>query len=139
MNVRDWLYVGDHCAAIRVVLERGRVGETYNIGGKCERPNLDIVRGVCRVLDELAPDDRGPHERLITFVADRPGHDRRYAMDTRKVESELGWVPQETFETGLRRTVTWYLGHRDWVASVQDGSYRQWIAQQYGDRGGASS
>jgi dTDP-glucose 4,6-dehydratase len=137
MNVRDWLYVGDHCEAIRAVLERGRLGETYNIGGNNERANLDIVRTLCRVLDELAPDDRGPRERLITFVKDRPGHDRRYAIDARKIASELGWVPRETLDTGLRKTVAWYLANQPWVAAVQDGSYREWMQQQYGNRAGA--
>ena len=129
----------DHCEAIRTVLARGRVGETYNIGGNNERANLDIVRTVCRVLDELAPDAAGPRERLITFVKDRPGHDRRYAIDSRKIAAELGWVPRETLETGLRKTVAWYLANRAWVAGVQDGSYREWIAQQYGERDGRAA
>jgi dTDP-glucose 4,6-dehydratase len=138
-NVRDWLYVGDHCSAVRTVLARGRVGETYNIGGNNERANIDIVRTVCRLLDELAPSAEGPHERLITFVKDRPGHDRRYAIDSRKIAAELGWSPGETLESGLRKTVAWYLGNQQWVAGVQDGSYREWIEQQYGGRTGGVS
>ena len=136
MNVRDWLYVGDHCAAIRTVLAGGRVGETYNIGGNYERANIDIVRTLCRLLDELAPSNDGPHERLITFVKDRPGHDRRYAIDSRKIAAELGWLPEETLESGLRKTVAWYLANQPWVAGVLDGSYREWIEQQYGGRTG---
>jgi len=133
MNVRDWLYVGDHCAAIRTVLARGRSGETYNIGGWNEMPNLDIVRSVCALLDEMHPGSPvTPHERLIAFVKDRPGHDRRYAIDARKIERELGWRPAETFDTGIRKTVAWYLGHRDWVEQVHSGAYRQWVALQYG-------
>ncbi|MBL8491628.1 MAG: dTDP-glucose 4,6-dehydratase [Rhodocyclaceae bacterium] len=135
MNVRDWLYVGDHCAAIRAVLERGRLGETYNVGGWNEMPNLTIVRTICRLLDELHPRSPAtPHENLITFVADRPGHDRRYAIDARKIERELGWRPAETFETGIRKTVAWYLSHQDWVAHVLSGSYRDWIETNYGER-----
>jgi dTDP-glucose 4,6-dehydratase len=137
LNVRDWLYVGDHCEAIRTVLERGRPGETYNIGGNNERANRDIVRTLCRVLDELAPDDGGPRERLMTYVKDRPGHDRRYAIDARKIAAELGWVPRETLDSGLRKTVAWYLDNQSWVAAVQDGSYREWMQQQYGNRAGA--
>ncbi|MDO9596926.1 MAG: dTDP-glucose 4,6-dehydratase, partial [Azoarcus sp.] len=115
-NVRDWLYVKDHCSAIREVLARGRLGETYNIGGWNEKPNLDIVHTVCALLDELRPDPGGSYSRLITYVKDRPGHDRRYAIDARKVERELGWRPAETFETGIRKTVEWYLANPDWVA-----------------------
>jgi dTDP-glucose 4,6-dehydratase len=133
-NVRDWLYVGDHCAAIRLVLARGRTGETYNIGGSAERRNLDVVRQVCALLDELRPRGEGRYERLINFVTDRPGHDWRYAMDTRKIERELGWRPRESFESGLRRTVEWYLAHADWVASVRSGDYRRWIETNYGGR-----
>jgi dTDP-glucose 4,6-dehydratase len=131
-NVRDWLYVEDHCSAIRTVLSAGRVGETYNIGGCNEKPNLEIVETVCRLLDERRPNDLVvPHRNLITFVKDRPGHDRRYAMDTRKIERELHWRPKETFETGIRKTVNWYLDHQDWVQDVNSGDYRQWIAKQY--------
>jgi dTDP-glucose 4,6-dehydratase len=131
LNVRDWLYVTDHCSAIRAVLARGRVGETYNVGGWNEMPNIEIVRTVCALLDELKPDPAGSYSRLITFVKDRPGHDRRYAIDARKIERELGWRPAETFATGIRKTVQWYLDHPDWVAQVQSGSYRDWIATQY--------
>jgi dTDP-glucose 4,6-dehydratase len=131
-NVRDWLYVEDHCSAIRTVLSRGRVGETYNIGGCNEKKNLEIVNTVCGLLDELRPNDPVvPHGKLITFVKDRPGHDRRYAMDARKIERELQWRPKETFETGIRKTVDWYLQHGDWVQDVTTGGYRQWIAKQY--------
>jgi dTDP-glucose 4,6-dehydratase len=134
MNVRDWLYVGDHCAAIRAVLAGGRVGETYNVGGWNEMPNLVIVKTICALLDELKPDTGGKYERLITFVTDRPGHDRRYAIDARKIEHELGWRPAETFETGIRKTVQWYLDHQDWVAHVQSGAYREWVQKNYGGR-----
>ncbi|MEN3977230.1 dTDP-glucose 4,6-dehydratase [Emcibacter sp. SYSU 3D8] len=119
LNVRDWLYVRDHCAALRRVLEAGQVGETYNIGGWTERTNLEIVEALCRMLDELHPDPGGSHERLITFVHDRPGHDRRSAIDAQRIERELGWRPLETLETGLRKTVRWYLDHPEWVAQVQ--------------------
>ena len=134
LQIRDWLHVGDHCRALRAVLERGRIGETYNIGGGNEFANIDTVRRVCALLDELQPDPAGPYERLIRLVADRPGHDRRYAIDTRKIERELGWRPTETFETGLRKTVQWYLAHADWVREVQSGSYRDWVAQNYATR-----
>jgi dTDP-glucose 4,6-dehydratase len=131
-NVRDWLYVGDHCDAIRTVLAQGRTGETYNIGGKNEKPNLEIVRTICSILDELRPEDAVvPHEKLISFVQDRPGHDRRYAIDARKIESELGWRPRETFETGIRKTIEWYLTHDAWIHEVTSGEYRQWMATQY--------
>ncbi|MEP7297102.1 MAG: dTDP-glucose 4,6-dehydratase [Burkholderiales bacterium] len=136
-QVRDWLYVKDHCAAVREVLARGRVGETYNIGGWNEKPNIDIVHTVCELLDELRPDSAGSYKRLITHVADRPGHDRRYAIDARKLERELGWKPAETFETGIRKTVCWYLANTDWVAHVQSGSYRDWVATNYDDRADA--
>ncbi|HEX9110079.1 MAG TPA: dTDP-glucose 4,6-dehydratase [Terriglobales bacterium] len=131
-NVRDWLYVEDHCDAIRTVLAQGQVGQTYNIGGRNEKKNIDIVNTVCDLLDELRPADPVvPHRKLVTFVKDRPGHDRRYAMDTRKIERELNWRAQETFETGIRKTVVWYLEHEDWVRDVTSGGYRQWIAQHY--------
>ena len=130
-NVRDWLYVTDHCSAIRTVLERGRLGETYNVGGWNEKTNLEIVQAICMLLDELRPDPAGPYSRLISFVQDRPGHDRRYAIDAGKIERELGWRPAETFESGIRKTVRWYLDHADWVAEVQDGSYREWVERQY--------
>ncbi len=133
LNVRDWLYVSDHCAAIRRVLEAGRPGETYNIGGWNEKPNLEIVRAVCALMDEFRP-EAAPHARLITFVTDRPGHDRRYAIDARKVEQEFGWRPAETFETGIRKTVRWYLDHPDWVERVVSGAYRQWEERNYGNR-----
>ncbi|MCW5612194.1 MAG: dTDP-glucose 4,6-dehydratase [Rubrivivax sp.] len=133
-QVRDWLYVGDHCSAIRAVLARGRVGEVYNVGGWNEKPNLEIVQAVCALLDELRPDPAGPHARLVTHVKDRPGHDRRYAIDARKIERELGWRPAETFATGIRKTVQWYLDHADWVAQVQSGAYRDWVATNYATR-----
>ena len=132
-QIRDWLYVTDHCSAIRRVLDAGRVGETYNIGGWNEMPNLAIVHRVCALLDELRPRADGkPYADQISFVSDRPGHDRRYAIDARKIEQELGWKPAETFETGIRKTVQWYLDHQDWVAHVQSGGYRDWVARQYG-------
>jgi dTDP-glucose 4,6-dehydratase len=131
-QIRDWLYVKDHCSGIRAVLAQGRRGETYNIGGWNEQANIDIVHRVCALLDELRPDPAGPRSRLITHVADRPGHDRRYAIDARKIERELGWRPAETFETGIRKTVQWYLHHADWVAQVQSGAYKDWIGKHYG-------
>ena len=132
LQVRDWLYVGDHCSAIRRVLEAGRPGETYNVGGWNEKPNIEIVRTVCALLDELRPRaDGASYAQQITFVKDRPGHDRRYAIDARKIERELGWRPAETFETGIRKTVQWYLAHPDWVRRVQSGAYRDWIRAQY--------
>ena len=134
-QVRDWLYVTDHCAAIRVVLANGRLGETYNVGGWNEKTNLQIVHAVCALLDEMHPRaDAKPYAAQINFVADRPGHDRRYAIDARKISDELGWKPAETFETGLRKTVRWYLDHPDWVQEVQSGTYRQWISHQYENR-----
>ncbi|KRH79048.1 dTDP-glucose 4,6-dehydratase [Ferrovum sp. JA12] len=133
MQVRDWLYVKDHCSAIRRVLEAGRLGETYNIGGWNEKPNLDIVHTVCTLLDELRPKaDGSSYKAQITHVQDRPGHDRRYAIDARKIERELGWKPAETFETGIRKTVRWYLDNPEWVQHVQSGSYRDWVQRQYG-------
>ena len=137
MQVRDWLYVKDHCSAIREVLTRGRLGETYNVGGWNEKPNIEIVKTVCALLDELRPDAAGSYSRLITYVKDRPGHDRRYAIDARKLERELGWKPAETFETGIRKTVRWYLDHPDWVANVQSGSYRAWVDTNYAARNAA--
>ena len=135
-QVRDWLYVRDHCAAIREVLARGTPGETYNVGGWNEKPNIDIVHTICALLDEMQPDPAGSYSRHITFVADRPGHDRRYAIDARKLERELGWKPVETFESGIRKTVRWYLDNREWVAHVQSGSYRDWVATNYNGRSG---
>lgn len=131
-QIRDWLYVTDHCSGIRAVLAGGRVGETYNIGGWNEKANIEIVQTVCALLDELRPDAAGPYSRLITYVKDRPGHDRRYAIDARKIERELGWRPAETFDTGIRKTVQWYLSNEDWVARVQSGAYRDWVSKQYG-------
>ncbi|MNS59305.1 dTDP-glucose 4,6-dehydratase [compost metagenome] len=131
LNVRDWLYVGDHCTAIRTVLARGRVGETYNIGGWNEKSNLDVVHTLCDLLDALRPKASGSYRQQITFVTDRPGHDRRYAIDARKLERELGWRPAETFETGLRKTVQWYLDNPGWVKDVTSGEYRNWMARQY--------
>lgn len=133
-QVRDWLYVKDHCAAIREVLARGKLGETYNVGGWNEKPNIEIVKTVCALLDELKPDPAGSYARLITYVTDRPGHDRRYAIDARKLERELGWKPAETFETGIRKTVRWYLDNTEWVARVQSGAYREWVDRNYSDR-----
>jgi dTDP-glucose 4,6-dehydratase len=132
LNVRDWLYVGDHCAGIRAVLAHGRLGEVYNIGGRSEKRNIDVVRSVCAILDELQPHAQGSYARLITFVKDRPGHDRRYAIDPGKIEAELGWRPAETFESGLRRTVQWFLANRAWVDHIRDGRYRAWVDLQYG-------
>ncbi len=134
-NVRDWLYVTDHCDAIALVLKHGRAGETYNIGGHNEIKNIDVVRTLCHLLDELCPDAPGvPHESLITYVKDRPGHDRRYAIDCGKIEQELGWGPKESFESGLRKTVQWYLSHEDWVANVTSGDYRKWVDVNYQSR-----
>ena len=129
-NVRDWLYVADHCEAIRLVLARGKTGETYNLGGQNELKNLDVVNTICSVLDELQPQAR-PRSNLITYVTDRPGHDRRYAMNISKIESELGWHPRETFTTGIRKTIQWYLDNPAWIQSVTSGAYRQWMATQY--------
>lgn len=131
-NVRDWLHVEDHCDGIRTVLENGTTGQTYNIGGKQEISNLEVVRQVCAVMDELHPTGT-PHASLITFVTDRPGHDRRYAIDTAKIERELNWRPRWTFEMGLRKTIQWYLDNPDWVEHVTSGSYREWISTQYSD------
>ena len=132
MQVRDWLYVKDHCSAIRRVLEAGRLGETYNVGGWNEKPNIDIVNTVCGLLDELQPQAGGTSYReLIAYVTDRPGHDRRYAIDARKIERELGWKPAETFESGIRKTVEWYLANGEWVGNVQSGAYRDWVEKHY--------
>ena len=136
MQIRDWLYVKDHCSAIRRVLEAGRLGETYNVGGWNEKPNIEIVQTVCALLDELRPKaDGSSYKAQITHVQDRPGHDRRYAIDARKIERELGWKPAETFETGILKTVQWYLDNPDWVANVQSGGYREWVAKQYEESG----
>ena len=132
-NIRDWLYVDDHARALRLVLERGRVGETYNIGGWNEKTNLEVVQAICAILDELRPQG-APHTSLITYVQDRPGHDRRYAIDASKIASELGWKPLETFETGLRKTVAWYLANTAWTNAVISGEYQNWIQQNYGNR-----
>ncbi len=132
MQVRDWLYVKDHCGAIRRVLEAGRLGEVYNIGGWNEKPNIEIVKTVCALLDELRPKPGGgSYSAQISYVKDRPGHDRRYAIDASKIERELGWKPAETFETGIRKTVQWYLANPEWVANVQSGAYRDWVRTQY--------
>ena len=134
-QIRDWLYVSDHCAAIRRVLEAGRLGETYNIGGWNEKPNLDIVHAICALLGELHPRADGKDYReQITYVTDRPGHDRRYAIDAGKIERELGWKPAETFETGIRKTVQWYIDHPQWIANVQSGAYREWVEKNYAGR-----
>ncbi|WP_332846868.1 dTDP-glucose 4,6-dehydratase [Pseudomonas lactucae] len=134
-QIRDWLYVKDHCSAIRRVLEAGTVGEVYNVGGWNEKPNLDIVHTVCALLDELRPQADGkPYSDQIAYVTDRPGHDRRYAIDARKLERELGWKPAETFETGIRKTVEWYLDNQDWVSNIQSGSYREWVEKNYTER-----
>ena len=134
-QIRDWLYVKDHCSAIRRVLEAGRLGETYNVGGWNEKPNLDVVHTLCAILDELSPRADGkPYKEQITYVTDRPGHDRRYAIDATKIERELGWKPAETFETGIRKTVEWYLANAEWVEHVTSGAYRQWTDKNYGAR-----
>ena len=139
-NVRDWLFVEDHCAAICRVLENGRVGETYNIGGNSERANIDVVTAICDLADEMRPQSGAePRRKLITFVQDRPGHDRRYAIDARKIARELGWQPVEKFETGLRKTVRWYLENSAWVNSVRTGAYREWIAKNYAERAAQKS
>ncbi len=132
---RDWLYVTDHCAAIRAVLDRGRIGETYNIGGRTEKTNVDVVHTLCDILDAEKPrTGGGSYRQQIEFVGDRPGHDRRYAMDASKIERELGWKPAETFETGLRKTVRWYLDNTEWVERVVNGSYRDWVQKNYSNR-----
>lgn len=135
MQIRDWLFVKDHCSAIRRVLEAGKLGETYNVGGWNEKANIDIVKTVCGLLDNLQPRKDGQsYSEQITYVTDRPGHDRRYAIDASKIERELGWKPAETFETGIRKTIDWYLTHGDWVANVQSGNYRDWVEKNYGNR-----
>jgi dTDP-glucose 4,6-dehydratase len=135
LHVRDWLYVGDHCEAIRQVLAHGRAGRTYNIGGNSEKSNIEVVKEICAILEELRPGPR--YESLITYVKDRPGHDRRYAMDSTKIQKELGWTPQESFSGGLRKTVEWYLANDEWVSSITTGAYREWIERHYhnGSRG----
>ena len=131
-QIRDWLYVKDHCSAIRRVLEAGKLGETYNVGGWNEKPNLDVVHTLCTILDELSPRADGkPYKEQITYVKDRPGHDRRYAIDATKIERELGWKPAETFETGIRKTVQWYLDNQSWVQNVTSGAYQNWVGKQY--------
>jgi dTDP-glucose 4,6-dehydratase len=131
-QVRDWLYVGDHCSAIREVLVNGELGQTYNIGGWNEKANIDVVRTICQILDKVKPRTDGqPYAKQITFVKDRPGHDRRYAIDARKIERELGWRPAETFDTGIKKTVQWYLDNPIWVEGVVSGSYRDWLQKQY--------
>jgi len=134
-QVRDWLYVKDHCSAIRRALEAGKVGEVYNVGGWNEKPNIEIVQRVCALLDEMNPRADGKsYAEQVTYVTDRPGHDRRYAIDASKIERELGWKPAETFETGIRKTVQWYLEHRGWVENVLSGSYRDWLDKNYNAR-----
>ncbi|WP_419804061.1 dTDP-glucose 4,6-dehydratase [Terriglobus sp.] len=134
-QVRDWLFVGDHCSAIRTVLKSGRPGETYNVGGRNQRTNLEVVHTICSLLDELSPDATGEsYARLIRHVADRPGHDRRYAIDATKIERELGWAPAESFASGLRRTVEWYLQNEPWVEAIASGEYLNWIGQNYAGR-----
>ncbi len=132
-NIRDWLYVDDHARALRVVLERGKLGETYNIGGWNEKTNLEVVQSICTILDDLHPQG-APHSKLITYVADRPGHDKRYAIDANKIANDLGWKPQENFESGLRKTVEWYLANDSWVKGVTSGEYQKWMQQNYSDR-----
>ena len=131
-QIRDWLYVKDHCSAIRCVLDAGTLGETYNVGGWNEKTNLEVVHTICRLLDELQPKQQGTYAEQITFVQDRLGHDRRYAIDARKLERELGWKPAETFESGIRKTVEWYLSNPEWINNVTTGAYRAWVSQQYG-------
>ena len=134
-QIRDWLYVTDHCSAIRCVLAAGTPGETYNIGGWNEKPNIEIVQTLCALLDELKPRaDQQSYTTQISYVADRPGHDRRYAIDARKIERELGWKPAETFDSGIRKTVRWYLHNQDWVSHVQSGAYRDWVDVNYSAR-----
>lgn len=135
LQVRDWLFVTDHCKAIVEVLEKGVVGETYNIGGDNQRSNLEMVKTICALLDELVPDSPyRPHAQLMTYVTDRPGHDRRYAIDARKIERELGWKPEESFETGMRKTIQWYLSNQKWIESVTGAAYQEWVTTNYTDR-----
>ena len=136
-NIRDWLHVQDHVRALRLVLDAGTPGRTYNVGGRAERTNLEVVRAVCAHLDEIVPHDDAPYEQFITFVTDRPGHDRRYAIDDRRISEELGWQPLESFNSGLRKTVQWYLNNSEWVNRVRTGAYRDWIQANYGRRGTA--
>jgi dTDP-glucose 4,6-dehydratase len=132
-QIRDWLHVDDHARALRLVLQEGKIGETYNIGGHNEKTNLEVVKTICALLDELLPDSPyRPHEKLITYVTDRPGHDVRYAIDAEKIARELGWVPEETFETGIGKTVKWYLENPTWVNNVTSGAYKEWVEKQYG-------
>jgi dTDP-glucose 4,6-dehydratase len=133
-NVRDWLYVEDHCEAIHVILSQGKVGQTYNVGGESERTNLEVVETICAILDQIAPKANFQHSSLITFVKDRPGHDQRYAINCDKLKRELGWQPHENFTTGLQKTVEWYLSHTSWVEQVRTGAYKDWITQNYGAR-----
>jgi dTDP-glucose 4,6-dehydratase len=133
LNVRDWLYVGDHCDAVRLVLARGRPGETYNIGGNSEKRNIDVLQTLCTILDRVHPSG-APHAKLVTYVKDRPGHDRRYAIDATRLRRELDWQPRTSFEQGMERTVQWYLEHMNWVRSVTSGAYREWVQQNYADR-----
>jgi dTDP-glucose 4,6-dehydratase len=135
-NIRDWLYVDDHARALRLVLEKGKLGETYNIGGWNEKTNLEVVQTICKTLDELLPQG-APHSKLITYVADRPGHDKRYAIDATKISQDLGWKPRETFESGLRKTVEWYLHNADWVSGVTSGEYQHWVQKNYTNRSAA--
>ena len=131
-QIRDWLFVSDHCSAIREVLAKGRLGETYNIGGWNEKANIDVVNAICLILDELTPRvDKKSYAEQITFVNDRPGHDRRYAIDASKIKRELGWKPKETFESGIKKTVQWYLDNQEWIEGVMSGSYRDWLKKQY--------
>jgi len=132
-QIRDWLFVGDHCSALRCALEAGKPGEVYNVGGSCERANLDVVHSICDLLNELQPRADGEsYQTQIEFVRDRPGHDRRYAVDSSKIQTELGWKPAQTFETGMRQTVDWYLNNTMWVERIISGEYRQWVERQYG-------
>jgi dTDP-glucose 4,6-dehydratase len=137
LQVRDWLYVLDHCDAVRLILERGKVGHTYNIGGRSEKKNIEVVRTICAILDEARPRSKGSYAEQIEHVKDRPGHDRRYAVDGTKLETELGWQSKESFESGLRKTVQWYLEHDAWVAEVTSGAYRTWVDRNYARRGSA--